>query len=325
MPLDDDYIAQAMQDARKFQGAWTGTAGTLAAHVARLVGERDEHRERLRQMEQELLEIRARLGVPASDAGGLPADVPREFLRDNPHLLPVPAQEAGPLEVDIEPIATSLSPEALEAIWTDTKRRSQSILASCRIEEPAEPVTTAPLGPRLVGIAGRAGAGKTTAAGMIPGAAVVQLADPLYQAVAAMLGLPEAMLRDRAIKDKPLPGIGKSPRQLLQTLGTEWGRETVSATFWVDLARERIGRLFDAGVGTIAIADVRFANEAQMVRDLGGTVWRIVRGTDPVVMDDHASEAGIPAELVDAEIDNAGTLEELRQSVLAAWTLKATN
>jgi len=39
--LPDDYIAQATADARKYQGQWTGTAGTLAAHVMRLIRERE--------------------------------------------------------------------------------------------------------------------------------------------------------------------------------------------------------------------------------------------------------------------------------------------
>lgn len=38
-PLTDEYLEQCEQDARRFQGAWTGTAGTMAAHVMRLLGE----------------------------------------------------------------------------------------------------------------------------------------------------------------------------------------------------------------------------------------------------------------------------------------------
>jgi hypothetical protein len=40
--LPPDYIAQAEQDARRFSGAYTGTSGTLAAHVMRLLKERKE-------------------------------------------------------------------------------------------------------------------------------------------------------------------------------------------------------------------------------------------------------------------------------------------
>ncbi len=38
-PLSDAYLLEAEMDARRFQGAYTGTSGTLAAHVMRLLGE----------------------------------------------------------------------------------------------------------------------------------------------------------------------------------------------------------------------------------------------------------------------------------------------
>ncbi len=38
-PLSDAYLQQAEWDARKFSGAYTGTSGTLAAHVMRLLAE----------------------------------------------------------------------------------------------------------------------------------------------------------------------------------------------------------------------------------------------------------------------------------------------
>lgn len=38
-PLTDAYLAQCEWDARRFSGAYTGTAGTLAAHVMRLLAE----------------------------------------------------------------------------------------------------------------------------------------------------------------------------------------------------------------------------------------------------------------------------------------------
>ena len=38
-PLTDAYLQQCEFDARQFSGAYTGTAGTLAAHVMRLLAE----------------------------------------------------------------------------------------------------------------------------------------------------------------------------------------------------------------------------------------------------------------------------------------------
>ena len=39
-PLTDDDLAHMEHRARRFQGAWTGTSGTLAADVIRLLAER---------------------------------------------------------------------------------------------------------------------------------------------------------------------------------------------------------------------------------------------------------------------------------------------
>ena len=39
-PLTDEYLEEAEQRARRFSGAYTGTSGTLAADVMRLLAER---------------------------------------------------------------------------------------------------------------------------------------------------------------------------------------------------------------------------------------------------------------------------------------------
>jgi hypothetical protein len=38
-PLTPEELATMEQAARRYQGAWTGTSGTLAAHVMRLIQE----------------------------------------------------------------------------------------------------------------------------------------------------------------------------------------------------------------------------------------------------------------------------------------------
>ena len=170
-------------------------------------------------------------------------------------------------------------------------------------------------GARLIGITGRAGAGKNLVASMIPGAVVIGFADPLYAMLAAMLGVPESILRCREMKERPVEACPEHTfRGLLQTLGTEWGRELVNDRIWVGLLHRRVMELSAQGVQVIAVADVRFANEAEYIRARGGEVWRVRRpGTDTPVR--HTSEA---AQLeVDAEIENDGTVEELRAKVAA--------
>lgn len=68
-PLTDEYLAKAERDARRFQGVRTGTIGTLAAHVMRLLGEV----KRLKTPPVPLLVSAINRQTAAMLAGGLPA------------------------------------------------------------------------------------------------------------------------------------------------------------------------------------------------------------------------------------------------------------
>jgi hypothetical protein len=59
-PLTGDDIARMEHRARRFQGAWTGTSGTLAADVIRLLWERQRLMVELAQRDErpELSRIR---------------------------------------------------------------------------------------------------------------------------------------------------------------------------------------------------------------------------------------------------------------------------
>jgi hypothetical protein len=171
----------------------------------------------------------------------------------------------------------------------------------------------------IIGFTGLAGAGKDLAASMVPGACRVAFADPIYRGLSTMLGVPEAELRDRSAKERPLAGFGASPRQLLQTLGTEWGRQMICPDIWLRVAFWRWEQAAAAGLGVIVVPDVRFPNEARQIRSEGGEVWMIHRpGVEPVAA--HESEAGLPLRLIDRLIVNDGTVDQLRERVVATFT-----
>lgn len=168
----------------------------------------------------------------------------------------------------------------------------------------------------LIGLTGKKRCGKSSVARILLEEydfVEVSFAAPLYRMLAAMLGQHEAALRDDATKDAPIAWLGRSPRYLLQTLGTEWGRNLVREDIWLSIASREIERHDSAG-RHVVVSDVRFPNEAALVRSRGGELWRIVRPSLPVA-DPHESERGVPDELITRRLANDRGIAELRARV----------
>lgn len=109
-------------------------------------------------------------------------------------------------------------------------------------------------------------------------------------------------------------------RQLLQRMGTEVGRALYGESFWVDRVLTQMGRSTtsygeDVIVGNYVITDVRFPNEVEAVRSVGGKVVRIYREGVGAV-NSHVSDTGVDDLEIDAVVLNQGSLDEFRQEVL---------
>ena len=145
--------------------------------------------------------------------------------------------------------------------------------------------------PRLVALTGAAGSGKSTATRFLVerhGYTLVKFAGPLKRMMYA-LGLKEEHVEgDR--KESPLALLGgKTPRQAMQTIGTEWGRNCMGENFWVNLWLAHAETAIDEG-GRVVVDDCRFPNEAEAIRQLGGMIIKLEgRGG---IAGEHASEAG---------------------------------
>ena len=100
------------------------------------------------------------------------------------------------------------------------------------------------------------------------------------------------------------------PRRLLQVFGTEVGRGMFGENFWVDQAFKQV-----TPTDKYVFADVRFPNEADRVRQLGGVVVRINRHNHSAV-NSHISERALDNYMFDHFIYNDGTKEELSEEVL---------
>lgn len=123
-------------------------------------------------------------------------------------------------------------------------------------------------------------------------------------------------------------------RQYLQYIGNK-ARHLFGEDFWVDQVLPRVGDHADreqrkilsgimlAGayphVDVLTISDLRYPNEAERIRGLGGVIWEVIRpGTES---DGHESEQVLNRRLIDHQIMNTTGIDNLRWEVEKALEL----
>jgi hypothetical protein len=113
-----------------------------------------------------------------------------------------------------------------------------------------------------------------------------------------------------------------TPRKVLQTLGTEWGRD-FNEDMWIDFGiRFANKRIETERVPVVVITDCRFLNEARKI-NAAGHVWRVTRpgydGNIKAGVAGHRSERDQVSDeikqYVNLEITNNGSLADLARRV----------
>lgn len=177
---------------------------------------------------------------------------------------------------------------------------------------------------KVIGIAGPARCGKDTAAKIMqhhnPGWTVRSFADPIKDMLRAGLGLTEGQLYGDN-KDEHDAFYGCSPRHMLQTLGTEWGRNIIGRNLWVDAMHKSLENLTEKDDGIFILPDVRFYSEAKFIREHGVMVH--ITGCDHIIKSNHESEIPVEIEEGDFTIKNIGGLHDFRcQTLLTLHAIK---
>jgi hypothetical protein len=176
----------------------------------------------------------------------------------------------------------------------------------------------------VVGLAGGKRVGKDTTAGIliekfknVYPVHTIAFADPIKDMLKVLLnytGMNDAnfasLVNCNEKDTRLLPVVDSTYRTLAQTLGTEWGREMIKGSLWVDVVRKRINRL----EGVIIVTDVRCENEASLIREMGGMVLHISRERGFESQDSHKTESGIVVhnDLGDMSISNNTSIDALR-------------
>jgi hypothetical protein len=161
---------------------------------------------------------------------------------------------------------------------------------------------------RLVGVAGRMGAGKSTLVGRLSkkhGGIELAFAAPLYDVLhyaQRLLGLP-------LVKD----------REFLQFLGTNFGR-AVDSRVWEALCVARAEHALALGLG-VCVSDMRFPNEFEALRDAGARTVRVVRPRTPAEAAARAG-TGSTAHASETALDGVAMPEILNDGTLAEFCAK---
>jgi len=167
--------------------------------------------------------------------------------------------------------------------------------------------------PHVIGIAGPARCGKDTTADLLlkrcPTYRKASFADPIKEMLKTGLGLTDDQLWGDN-KEEIDPRYSVSPRYMMQTLGTEWGRLLINSEIWVIAMEKQI-------CNGMIIPDVRFENEAAFIRKWGTLIHITGRGG---IEGEHASESGVPFCPGDIIIYNGGTVEDLEAQLKEAMT-----
>lgn len=170
------------------------------------------------------------------------------------------------------------------------------------------------MGIKLIGIHGKARAGKDTFANFLVenhGFTKMAFADPIKWAVASAFGIPLGEVYSDEFKTTVHPTWNLTGRQILQQFGTEAMRDTFGRHFWVRRWMMDYSKL--RTVSSVVVSDVREEHEAEVMRELGGLIVHLRRDSAGLggVEGNHSSEAGIKVEERDIVIHNNDTLQRL--------------
>lgn len=197
----------------------------------------------------------------------------------------------------------------------------------------------------IIGLVGFIGSGKGTVGDILAdeyGFQRESFAKSVKDALAPIFGWERSLLegdtvQSRAFREQPdaywsnIMGRDFTPREALQLMGTEAGRNVFHPAIWVHSLERRLteGKNY-------VITDTRFPNELEMIRRIGGKIVRVKRGEEPVwwgeavatnmlsggknqklknYPDIHYSEWAWLGSHMDVTIENDGTLQQLRAAI----------
>jgi hypothetical protein len=168
----------------------------------------------------------------------------------------------------------------------------------------------------LFGLVGKKGVGKDTVADYLVSKHGFQkhaFALPIKQACSLLFQLSlDEFENDH--KEMVNTRHNLTPRQMMQLVGTDMFRNMVDDDFWIQHFLTFYNNHHDTV--NLVVSDVRFQNEVDIIKQLGGKIVRITRSDirpgRHTTFDGHVSEQGVDLLTgIDVEVKNTDTLASL--------------
>lgn len=195
----------------------------------------------------------------------------------------------------------------------------------------------------ILGLSGRAGAGKDTAADLLCEAWQFYrfaFADALRAEITEAFGVDPGLFANE-LKEHATAALTigrcndgefiqtmvarcesitspRSPREIMQLWGTEY-RRAQQPRYWIDRAAETLDVALRQGFRRVVLTDVRFVNEAQFIRMHGGKIWHIDRVQARCREAHHQSELEVSAIVADRAISNNRSMTSFATEIMKAY------
>ncbi|NYT76527.1 hypothetical protein H0A71_05950 [Alcaligenaceae bacterium] len=195
----------------------------------------------------------------------------------------------------------------------------------------------------ILGLTGRAGAGKDTAADILCDAYQFYrfaFADPVRAEITNAFGIDPTIFHGSA-KERKIEALAiercsdrvftttmakhgvsfsapRSPREIMRWWGTEY-RRVQQPHYWTRIASDTLHEALRRGFRRIVITDLRFDNEAAFVRYNGGVIWKVTRVLAEQSPANHQSEREVDQITPDVTINNNRSMTSLAAEVMKAY------
>lgn len=179
----------------------------------------------------------------------------------------------------------------------------------------------------IIGLTGYKSSGKSLCANHLCekyNAHELAFADQLKLICSKLYNIPLANFYDAKLKEVVIDELCATPRQLMQVIGMKFREvsddipEITVKNPWVFNVKNEIIKLFEKyGRNVpIVISDVRFEDEFDMIKGLGGVIVRIHRPIEKIpFLDNHVSETSMQSLKPDYMICNNSSIDRFKETV----------